>query len=118
MKVVTRKTAAGTEYWDTEAKQTLFVPAGKEAPFEVTENPKSMLGIEDKALVVGIDGKIINPDETTTATGFGSMTVPLLKDYAAKNDITIPKEVTKKDDIIAYIQDEEEKRKNQETPDE
>ncbi|MEQ7290473.1 Rho termination factor N-terminal domain-containing protein [Enterococcus gallinarum] len=43
MIVPIRKTIAGTEYWDTEKKQSLFVPKGSEPDFEVTENPKSMI---------------------------------------------------------------------------
>ncbi len=46
MKVPIRKTIAGTEYWDTEKKQSLFVPKGSEPDFEVTENPKSMITTE------------------------------------------------------------------------
>lgn len=43
MIVPIRKTIAGTEYWDTEKKQSLFVPKGSEPDFEVIENPKSMV---------------------------------------------------------------------------
>jgi hypothetical protein len=48
MKVEIRKTAQGTEYWDTKEKRTLFVPAGKKPHFEVTKNPETMLTKDGK----------------------------------------------------------------------
>jgi hypothetical protein len=38
MKVQTRVTAQGTEYWDAKEKKVLFVPAGEKPDFEVTED--------------------------------------------------------------------------------
>ncbi|MEC0282314.1 hypothetical protein [Terribacillus saccharophilus] len=117
MKVATRKTSAGTEYWDTEAKQTRFVPAGKKAPFEVTENPKSMLDkdTKGKGAIAGSNGEKLDPNKTPDTTGLGSMTVPVLKTYAANKGITVPKEITRKDDIILFIQESEEKQQDDKT---
>lgn len=58
MIVPVRKTIAGTEYWDTEKKQSLFVPKGSEPDFEVTENPKSMITPEGDKEVVGNAAKL------------------------------------------------------------
>lgn len=58
MKVPIRKTIAGTEYWDTEKKRSLFVPKGIEPDFEVTENPKSMITPEGDKEVVGNAAKL------------------------------------------------------------
>lgn len=69
MKVPIRKTIAGTEYWDTEKKQSLFVPKGSEPDFEVTENPKSMITPEGDKEVIGnadklfIKGAEVNPGD-------------------------------------------------------
>ena len=58
MIVPIRKTIAGTEYWDTEKKQSMFVPKGSEPDFEVTENPKSMITPEGDKEVVGNAAKL------------------------------------------------------------
>lgn len=103
MRVEMRKTAAGTEYWDTEEKRTLFVPAGNEPDFEVTVNPKSMImGVDlasgpDKTV---IDGEVITPD-------LESMTVKQLRALAVERDIEIPADITKKDDIIKLLSESE-----------
>ncbi len=55
MKVPIRKTIAGTEYWDTEKKRSLFVPKGSDPDFEVTENPKSMITPEGDKVVAVLD---------------------------------------------------------------
>lgn len=44
MKVEIRKSIAGTEYWDTEKKKTIFVPKGQQPDFEITDNYGSMVG--------------------------------------------------------------------------
>lgn len=108
MKVLIRKTAQGNEYWDAEAKKTLFVPVGEVPPFEVTENPKSMLlGVDfakgpDQTVTTKINGEVINQ-----TINFESMSVKQLKEYAADNNIEIPSGVTKKDDIISLLYDAE-----------
>lgn len=102
MNVEVRKTAAGTEYWDNEAKRVRFVPAGQEPDFEVTENPKSMImGVD---LANGPD-HTVNGEEVDKQPDFNSMTVKELKDYAAELSIELPEDVKKKDDIIKYLSD-------------
>lgn len=107
MIVETRKTASGTEYWDNKEKKVLFVPAGKEPSFEVTDNPKSMLlGVD---LAIGKDKTIINgnPVDPDDEVNIKDMTVKQLRAYAAELEIEIPSDVTKKDDIIALLSDGE-----------
>lgn len=58
MIVPIRKTITGTEYWDTEKKQSLFVPKGTEPDFEVTENPKSMITPEGDKEDIGNAAKL------------------------------------------------------------
>ncbi|MEQ7092090.1 hypothetical protein ABQE17_04690 [Enterococcus gallinarum] len=68
MKVPIRKTIAGTEYWDTENKRSLFVPKGSEPDFDVTENPKSMITPEGDKVVAVLDHSA-TPD-LSNAAGF------------------------------------------------
>lgn len=68
----TRKTAAGTEYWDTVAKKTLFVPTGKEPHFEVTENPNSM--------ILGVD--LATGKDNTTVEGKLSSVTAVIKEQS------------------------------------
>ncbi|PEF72086.1 hypothetical protein CON94_28390 [Bacillus pseudomycoides] len=93
MIVEIRKTVSGTEYWDTKEKKSLFVPTGKEPGFEVTKDPKSMVKFADEKVV---DVKVDKPS-------LDDMTVKELRDYAASINVEIPKDVTKKDDIIALL---------------
>jgi hypothetical protein len=105
MIVETRKTAAGTEYWDAKEKRTRFVPVGNEPGFEVTVKPKSMIMGVDLAKdpdKTAIDGQLID-DEIE----LNHMTVPQLKKFAADNNIVLPKELKKKEDIIEFIADAE-----------
>ncbi|MBO0475386.1 hypothetical protein JZO86_17120 [Enterococcus ureasiticus] len=53
MRILIRKTIAGSEYWDNEEKRSIFVPIGQTPEFEVVENPQSML-IDGKE-VIGFD---------------------------------------------------------------
>ncbi|MEN1934979.1 hypothetical protein AAIE21_05050 [Paenibacillus sp. 102] len=94
MIVETRRTVSGTEYWDNEEKRSLFVPIGEEPGFEVTENPKSIVVkfASDKV----VDVKVKEPS-------LDDMTVKELRAYATELGIEIPKDVTKKDDIIALL---------------
>ncbi|PED05270.1 hypothetical protein [Bacillus pseudomycoides] len=94
MIVEIRKTVSGTEYWDKKEKRSLFVPTGEEPGFEVTVNPESMVKFaDDKVVDVKVEESIKLQD----------MTVKELRDYAATINIEIPKDVTKKDDIIALL---------------
>lgn len=93
MHVFMRKTAQGKEYWDTEEKKTIFVPSGVKPSFEVTENPKSM--------IMGVD--LANEKDLTVVHSLESMNIPQLKKYAADNNIEIPAEAKKKEDILKAI---------------
>lgn len=101
MIVETRKTAQGTEYWDTELKKSLFVPAGKKPAFEITVDPPSMIGGVD--LASGKDMTVI--DDKNNGTHLEDMSVPQLKKFAKEIDVEIPSDIKKKDDIIEYLVD-------------
>ncbi|MBJ7985830.1 Rho termination factor N-terminal domain-containing protein [Bacillus cereus] len=95
MKVETRKTVSGTEYWDLKEKRSLFVPVDEEPGFEVTENPESM--------ILGMDLSS-EPDKTVVSTvSLEDMTVKQLREYAGELDIEIPADVKKKEDIIELL---------------
>ena len=85
MKIFTRDTVAGKEFWDTELKKTILVPFGSKADAQAAVET------------------IIVPTENTPS--FDDMTIKELKQYAEDNTIDIPSDVTKKDDIIAFLVD-------------
>lgn len=129
MIVPIRKTIAGTEYWDTENKQSLFVPKGSEPDFEVTENHKSMITPEGDKVEVSNANHIVTGvinleafdsdsnaeadlvDEVNTnseddqPSDLNNMTAKELRAYAKKNDIKIPAAVRTKGDILQIIQE-------------
>lgn len=89
MKVPIRKTIAGTEYWDTEKKRSLFVPKGSKPDFEVTENPKSMITPEGDKVVAVLDHST-TPDLSNAATHIHSGTInqeDLDSDGKTKDDL-------------------------------
>lgn len=89
MKVPIRKTIAGTEYWDTEKKRSLFVPKGSEPDFEVTENPKSMITPEGGKVVAVLDHST-TPDLSNAADFIHSGTInqeELDSDSKTKDDL-------------------------------
>lgn len=90
-----RDTITGTEYWDTENKKTLFVPSGEEPDFEVSVDELKNESDEVKESNTNI--------EDLDSFGFETMTVPQLKSYAEENGIEIPKDTTKKSDIIKLL---------------
>jgi Rho termination factor, N-terminal domain len=90
MNVEVRKSAQGTEYWDTKAKKVRFVPAGQEPGFEVTKEPKSMVKEEEKS-------------KDSNGTQLEDMTVAELKDFAKEVNVEIPSDVKKKEDIIKVL---------------
>jgi hypothetical protein len=105
MIVKTRTTVAGIEYWDAKEKRVRFVPAGMEPDFEVTENPKSMiLGVD---LATGKDKTVIDGLLVEDDIELEHMTIPQLKKFAADNNIVLPKELKKKEDILEFIADAE-----------
>ncbi|MEK5104013.1 hypothetical protein MKX83_18675 [Cytobacillus sp. FSL M8-0252] len=93
MHVFMRKTAQGNEYWDTKEKKIVFVPVGVKPSFEVTENPKSM--------IVGVD--LAKEKDLTVPPSLESMNVKQLKKYAADNNIEIPADAKKHEDILKAI---------------
>ena len=120
MKVPIRKTIAGTEYWDTEKKQSLFVPKGSEPDFEVTKNPKSMITPEGDKVVVdtvvagdeAIEANSIDANDVVEIpedepSELDSMNTKDLRAYAKKNGIEIPAAIRAKGDIIQLIEEAE-----------
>lgn len=81
-----RKTITGTEYWDSENKKTLFVPYGEEVKFEVGE----------------VTAKEVEQGEVE-GISLDNLTIPQLKEYAAGKGIEIPKEITKRDNILEFL---------------
>ncbi|MBM7577679.1 hypothetical protein [Jeotgalibacillus terrae] len=114
MLVETRKTAAGTEYWDTKAQKTVFVKRGVKPSFEVTKNPKSMLTPEDPQLSVGgidlatgKDTTIINgqPVDEKTDIDLDVMDAKQLLAFAKQNDIDVPGNMKKAETIRNHIEE-------------
>ncbi|MBG9617375.1 MULTISPECIES: Rho termination factor N-terminal domain-containing protein [Bacillus] len=96
MIVETRKTIAGTEYWDNEKKKSLFVPISEDLGFEITVNPGSML------VGVGVAGG----SDTTVVSEvpvLSNMTVKELREYAYELGIEISADVRRKEDIIELL---------------
>ena len=102
MKVPIRKTISGTEYWDTEAKRTLFVPNGKKPKFEVTKDPESTIGGVD--LASGSDYTVVN--DTPVVSDPNELTTDELKTYAENSGIKIPGNMKKEETIRNYILEE------------
>ncbi|QPQ30994.1 hypothetical protein [Lysinibacillus sp. JNUCC 51] len=110
MKVPMRKTFIGTEFWCTEEKKTLFLPAGMKAPFEVTTEPKSMImGVDigtDEDITV-IDGEPMASTMGISIAGeivdLSNMTIKKLREYAALKEIEIPAEIKKQKEIAQYL---------------
>ena len=131
MRVLTRSSASGTEYWDTEEKRNVFVPKGQEPDFEVTENPESMLSKEADLYVGGLpitvgnvtidtDGikgerllttasdddeeqdEIVPSDESVVLE---EMNVKELREYAKRKGIEIPSAARAKGDILNIIKE-------------
>lgn len=92
MKVPIRITANGTEYWCSESKKTLFVPASVEPSFEVTEDPTSMLH----------KGETIKPLVETTFD-LDEMNDEQLREFAEQNNIELPANIKKEDSIRKFI---------------
>ena len=93
MRAKIRTTGAGTEYWDNIEKRTVFVPNGSKPNFEVTENPKSMVHVEEKKKVEELD--------------VDSMNLKQLKEHAASLEIKLPKEAKTKAEVLKHIKGEE-----------
>lgn len=95
-----RKTSAGTEYWDTKQMKVLFVPVGVEPDFDVVERPTDYgAAVKKERATTPEDVSVTNTPE------FGSMTVAAMKQYASDNGLTIPSEVTRSADIAQWLTD-------------
>lgn len=81
-----RKTITGIEYWDSKKKKTIFVPNGEKPNFEAEEVQENQEEIEEKE------------------SNLNNMTIAQLKEYAASLEINIPKELTKRKEIIEFLQ--------------
>lgn len=102
MKVLIRKTLTGAEYWDTEAKKTLFVPVGEKPDFDVTKDPETMIGGVD--LVSGkdmtaIDGKVVDEPEFD----LDDMNTEDLLEFAKENGVEVPGNMKKEGTIRKYV---------------
>lgn len=127
MIVQIRKSIAGTEYWDTEKKRSIFVPKGQAPNFETTENPATMITPEGGHVIVAVDSsdgkdqtvvtelqvtddgtvevenvEVVEPADQGESA-FDDMKVSELREYAKKNDIEIPAAIRAKGDIINLI---------------
>ena len=97
MRIKTRETGTGTEYWDNIEKRTVFVPNGEEPGFEFKERK------DVKSMIASVDFAS-GPDKTVEEiVMLPDMTVKQLKQYAADNEIVIPDGVVKKPDIIVFL---------------
>lgn len=122
MKTLIRKTIAGNEYWDSEAKRTLFVPKGKELDFEVNENTFSIIIPEGNSVNLilqeeqqessdedqKVDEEVLDDQEPVgdvEETDLENMTAKQLRDYAKKQGIDIPAAIRAKGDILQIIQE-------------
>lgn len=94
MRYVSRETAHGTEYWDTEAKRTVFVPKGQVPGFEITANPYTPETRNEE----------LDDDQQEEETSqIATMSIQAMKDYAAEHELEIPKDITKHDDIAEWL---------------
>ncbi|MCS1392988.1 Rho termination factor N-terminal domain-containing protein [Lysinibacillus boronitolerans] len=95
MNVPIRTTANGTEYWDSEAKKTIFVPAGMRPAFEVTESPTTMLH----------KGETVKP-LVEPVFNLEGMTATQLREYAEENNIEVPGNLKKAETIREHIEEQ------------
>lgn len=97
MIVEIRKSLTGTEYWDTDAKKTLFVPKGKKPDFEVTKDPVSMIGGVDLA-----SGKDMTVVDGINLLGLNAEQMIAI---AKEHGIDVPGNMKKVETIQKYIVD-------------
>lgn len=95
MKVPYRTTANGTEYWCNKDKKIIFVPAGEQPSFAVTENPETMFYAGEPAKLV------IEP-----LFNLDGMTATELREFAEGNNIEVPGNLKKPDTIREYIEEQ------------
>jgi hypothetical protein len=102
MNVEMRKTAQGTEYWDTEEKKIHFVPEGQKPGFEVTKDPKSMLIVDGKKVDEAVEKKIEGTKEDFLKY-LDTLNVEQLLAYAKDNDIEVPGNMKKEETVRNHI---------------
>lgn len=91
-----RKTATGTEYWDTKEKRTILV-AFDVAKIEIPAIPEIPVTSE----VNLVEHK--QPVNTVPVDEFKDMSVKELKAFAEEQGIDIPKSMTKRELVIERI---------------
>lgn len=85
MRVETRKTMSGTEYWDTKEKRSIFVPNGQTPDFEVAVDPVSMIA----------NGPALSPEEMKKINKIMAAANPEIKadfisaDFGSGKNITV-----------------------------
>lgn len=107
MIIKTRRTITGVEYWDAKAKKVIVVPHGQKSPFEVVENPDSMIHGVD--LVIDKDKTVNNNIVVDTVDNLDEMNADQLLAYAKENNIDVPGNMKKADTIRDHIKEEQDK---------
>ena len=97
MRTLIRSTANIDEYWCNAEKRVISLPKGTIPDFDVTKEPESMLGNNMKEKVK----QASNQNEKFIE----DMNAKELRAHAAENNITIPFEVKKTEDIRKFILD-------------
>lgn len=84
MRYAVRTRIGGIEYWDTEQQRNVFVPNGS-------------------AIVSGTIPSAKLQTNNAIKLEYNDLTIRQLADYASQCNITIPKEITRRQDIINYL---------------
>ncbi len=95
MRTLVRSTSTTDEYWCTKEKRVISLPKGTIPDFEVMKEPETMLGDGTKTKV--------HDKQQDGQTFIDDMNVKELRAYAKENNITIPFEVKKLEDIRKFI---------------
>lgn len=105
MIVETRKTAQGTEYWDSKEKRSLFVPTGNKPSFEVATNYDSLVikSEGNKTIDVKVNTKSKGTRDQGDGTNLEDMTIQQLKDFAKEIDVDVPGNMKKEETIRSHI---------------
>ncbi len=104
MRYKVRETSAGSEYWDTQEKRTVFVKRGAKPDFEVVPEPENYVDAVNKEL----KAKTPEGKKEVETPEFGAMTIQQLQAYAQSVKVDVPKEITKRQDIIDYLTKQQE----------
>ena len=95
MRTLIRSTANIDEYWCTKEKRVISLPKGTIPDFEVMKEPETMLGDGEKSKAP--------ENQQDGQTFIDDMNVKELRVYAKENNIKIPFEVKKLEDIRKFI---------------